>query len=151
MSKDTESTNISIVIAILVVTIAAAWLGYAYYRGPSYKTADGGNILLLHTIVPIALIILLLKLRQVNQVKDAIYIIIAPNNMGIHKVSQYPDALFVGVCLRLSLSFLHRINAGYPVAKGKAVTTLQKLGEDIGGSYYHLYCGIAFPLYVYAG
>jgi len=77
MSKDTESTNISIVIAILVVTIAAAWLGYAYFRGPNYKTADGGNILLLHTIVPIALIILLLKLRQVNQVKDAIYIIIA--------------------------------------------------------------------------
>ena len=77
MSKNAESTNVSIVIAILVVTMAAAWLGYAYYKGPNYKTADGGNVLLLHTIVPIALIVLLLRLRQVHQVKDAIYVIIA--------------------------------------------------------------------------
>jgi len=77
MSNNTESANASIVIAILVVIMAAAWLGYAYYRGPNYKTADGGDILLLHIIVPIALIVLLLKLRHVPQVKDAIYVIIA--------------------------------------------------------------------------
>ena len=78
MSNNTESTkNASVVIAILVVIMAAAWLGYAYYKGPNYKTADGGNILLLHTIVPVALVVLLLKLRRIHQVKDAIYGIIA--------------------------------------------------------------------------
>jgi len=60
--------------AIVAVAITFAWLGYAYLKGPDYKGTDGQGILLLHTIIPIALIILLFKLRHVLQVNIPVYV-----------------------------------------------------------------------------
>jgi len=59
---------------IVAVAITFAWLGYAYLKGPDYKGMDGQGVLLLHTIIPIALIILLFKLRHVPQVNIPVYV-----------------------------------------------------------------------------
>lgn len=75
--SNTESTNRSIAMAIVAVAIAFAWLGYAYLKGPDYKGVDGKGILLLHTIIPIALIVLLFKLRHVPQVNIPVYVAMA--------------------------------------------------------------------------
>ena len=75
--SNTESNNRSIATAIVAVAITFAWLGYAYLKGPDYKGADGQGVLLLHTIIPIALIILLFKLRRVPQVNIPVYVAMA--------------------------------------------------------------------------
>ncbi|HIE30168.1 TPA: AI-2E family transporter [Candidatus Poribacteria bacterium] len=75
--SNTESTNRSVAIAIVAVAIAFTWLGYAYLKGPDYKGSDGQSILLLHTIIPIALIILLFKLRHIPQVNIPVYVAMA--------------------------------------------------------------------------
>jgi len=74
--SETESNNRSIAIAIVAVATTFAWLGYAYLKGPDYKGADGQGVLLLHTIIPLALIFLLFKLRSVPQVNIPVYVAI---------------------------------------------------------------------------
>jgi predicted PurR-regulated permease PerM len=73
---NTESNNRNVAIAIVSVAISFAWLGYAYLKGPGYKGTDGKGILLLHTIIPIALIFLLFKLRHISQTNSPIYVAI---------------------------------------------------------------------------
>jgi predicted PurR-regulated permease PerM len=75
--SNTESNNRSTTVAILAVAITFAWLGYAYLKGPDYKGVDGKGVLLLHTIIPIALIVLLLKLRHVPQINIPVYVAMA--------------------------------------------------------------------------
>ena len=72
--SNTESNNRNIAMTIVAVAITFAWLGYAYLKGPDYKGTDGQGVLLLHTIIPIALIILLFKLRHVPQANIPVYV-----------------------------------------------------------------------------
>ena len=60
-------------LAIISVTLAAFWIAFAYYQGGS-ADADGKRILLLHPLVPIALIALLIRIYRWVGIKFVVHL-----------------------------------------------------------------------------
>lgn len=60
-------------LAIISVALAAFWIAFAYYQGGS-SDADGKRILLLHPLVPIALIALLIRIYRWVGIKFVVHL-----------------------------------------------------------------------------
>lgn len=60
-------------LAIISVTLAALWIAFAFYHGTS-SDANGNRILLLHPLVPIALIALLIRIYRWVDIKFVVHL-----------------------------------------------------------------------------
>lgn len=60
-------------LAIISVALAAFWIAFAYYQGGT-TDAEGNQILLLHPLVPIALIALLIRIYRYVGIKFVVYL-----------------------------------------------------------------------------
>lgn len=60
-------------LAIISVALAAFWIAFAYYHGGT-TDAEGNRILLLHPLVPIALIALLIRIYRYVGIKFVVYL-----------------------------------------------------------------------------
>jgi len=60
-------------LAIISVTLAALWIAFAFYHGTS-SDANGNQILLLHPLVPIALIALLIRIYRWVDIKFVVHL-----------------------------------------------------------------------------
>ena len=60
-------------LAIISVALAAFWIAFAYYHGGS-TDGDGNRILLLHPLVPIALIVLLVRIYRYVGIKFVVHL-----------------------------------------------------------------------------
>ncbi len=60
-------------LAIISVTLAALWIAFAFYHGTS-PDANGNRIMLLHPLVPIALIALLIRIYRWIDIKFVIHL-----------------------------------------------------------------------------
>ncbi len=60
-------------LAIISVTLAAFWIAFAYYHGGS-TDGNGNRILLLHPLVPIALIVLLVRIYRYVGIKFVVHL-----------------------------------------------------------------------------
>ncbi|MDE0085238.1 MAG: AI-2E family transporter [Candidatus Poribacteria bacterium] len=60
-------------LAIISVTLAALWIAFAFYHGTS-SDANGNRILLLHPLVPIALIALLIRIYRWVGIKFVVHL-----------------------------------------------------------------------------
>ena len=60
-------------LAIISVALAAFWIAFAYYHGGTTH-ADGNRILLLHPLVPIALIALLIRIYRYVGIKFVVHL-----------------------------------------------------------------------------
>ncbi len=60
--------NVTSILAIISVVLAAGWIAFAYYKG----SANSSRILLLHPIVPILLIVLLIRVYRWIDLKSIV-------------------------------------------------------------------------------
>ncbi len=72
---NSQQTGISgeTALAIISVTLAALWIAFAFYHGTS-SGANGNRILLLHPLVPIALIALLIRIYRWVGIKFVVHL-----------------------------------------------------------------------------
>lgn len=61
------------VLAIISVALAALWIAFAYYKGGS-TDVNGDRILLLHPLVPIAIIVLLIRIYRWVGIKFVVHL-----------------------------------------------------------------------------
>lgn len=85
------------VLAIITVALAALWIAFAYYKG-SGTDSDEQRIMLLHPLVPIALIILLIRIHRWVGIKFVLY-------LEITMISLWLVSRLLGVFMPFILGF----------------------------------------------
>lgn len=85
------------VLAIITVALAALWIAFAYYKG-SGTDGDEQRIMLLHPLVPIALIILLIRIHRWVGIKFVLY-------LEITMISLWLVSRLLGVFMPFILGF----------------------------------------------
>ena len=60
--------NVTAILSIISVVLAAGWIAFAYYKG----SANSSRILLLHPVVPMLLIVLLIRVYRWIDLKSIV-------------------------------------------------------------------------------
>ena len=74
--RSNEQTTSNKIYTIIIIVFVAGWVAFAYYSGSKTKDSRGGNILLLHPMVPILLLFLLTSIYRLVAVKSIVNVLL---------------------------------------------------------------------------